>query len=102
MTADHFYNNKGSKYVELGFADPKPILELRACVQKALKLSSVDGYEPHITVGQCDQKKVTAFVETLQNDWTPLSWTVEEVCLLHKEGKKYKPIARIRLGGGGH
>jgi 2'-5' RNA ligase len=99
VTADHFYNNKGSKYVELGFLDPKPILRLRDSVQKALALPSVEGYEPHVTVGQCDQREISAFVTQLQTQWQPLSWMVTEVCLLHKEGKRYKPIARIPLLG---
>lgn len=85
----------------MGFKDAAPVLALREKIRKALKLEA-DGknvYEPHVTVGQCDQADADAFVQSLQRDWEPLRFVVSEVCLLHKAGPRYKAIARLALEG---
>lgn len=98
---ERFYRTPGSKYLEVGYAETASLLALREVVRVALKLPvDAAAYEPHMTVGQCDQTRADALLAEMQAAWEPLEWDVVDVCLLHKDKKgRYVVLKQLPLGG---
>lgn len=94
--------NDGSKYICVNADEDgaKSLTKLRDAIAKTLKMKDEGGkWAAHTTIGQCSQGEADGMVETMQQEWQPIEFTVTELAILHKDEKKgiYKPVAKIPL-----
>lgn len=100
---NHFYHTKESKYMEIRVDGEngeacKAIYDIVKVTVTSLKLApKKEDYVPHFTIGQCAQGEIDETLAALQADWTPLEWTVEELCLMHRPKDRFKTVEKINL-----
>lgn len=65
-----------------------------------LSKKSSNGFTPHLTVGQSSKNQAEGFTQKFQVDWNPLTFTVDSIYLLQRNGDHpFSTLYQIPFGG---
>ncbi|KAF0972029.1 hypothetical protein FDP41_009725 [Naegleria fowleri] len=102
----YFDKKTAVMYLDQDDYGKQKLVELQSMVAKHFpycdeKKNEHGEFVPHLTVGQCAQKMVQSKVKELNSKWKPVTFKVEDICMIYRPDQEtsFAVIHRIPLGG---